>query len=75
MDKGGKRKKTKKLREEEGDLGAGKDEGEVVVEIGELAVVVELLTDTGLIGGGGDVLLQEGADLSKALFLGLPHTR
>lgn len=50
----------------------GKDENKIVIEIRKLVVVLELLQNPGLIGVGGDVLLQEGADLAEALLLRLP---
>jgi len=53
-------------------LSAGEEEDEVVVEVGELAVVLELLPDAGLVGVGGDVRLEEGADLAEPLLLRLP---
>ncbi|EHA8589904.1 hypothetical protein COCNU_scaffold013344G000020 [Cocos nucifera] len=51
----------------------GKDEDEIVIEIGKLAVVLELLPNPGLIGVRGDLLLQEAADLAEPLLLGLPQ--
>jgi hypothetical protein len=56
-------------------LSAGEEEDEVVVEVGELAIVLELLPDEGLVGVGGDVRLQEGADLAETLLLRLPQSR
>lgn len=53
-------------------LSTGEKEDEVVVKVGELAVVLELLPDAGLVGVGGDVRLQEGADLVEPLLLRLP---
>ena len=53
----------------------GEYEDEVVVEIGELVVVLELLPNPGLIGIGGDVLLQKAADLAEPLLSRLPQRR
>jgi hypothetical protein len=58
-----------------GYLSACKNESEVVVEIGELRVVLELLPNLRLVGRGSGVrnlLLQQAADLSEPLLLGLP---
>jgi hypothetical protein len=58
-----------------GYLSACENESEVVVEIGELRVVLELLPNLGLVGGGSGVrnlLLQQATDLFESLLLGLP---
>lgn len=57
------------------DLSAGEEENQVVVEVRELAVVLELLPDASLVGVGGDVRVEEGADLAEALLLRLPQRR
>ncbi|GJN01228.1 hypothetical protein PR202_ga18475 [Eleusine coracana subsp. coracana] len=56
-------------------LSAGEEEDEVVVEVRELAIMLELLPDAGLVGVGRDMRLQEGADLAEPLLLRLPHRR
>ena len=60
---------------EGGYLSAGEEEDQVVVEVGELAVVLELLPDAGLVGVGGDVRLEERAYLAEPLLLRLPQRR
>lgn len=64
------------MSNESGYLGTCENESEVVIEIGELRVLLELLPNLGLVGGGrgmGNLLLQEPADLSEPLLLGLPR--
>ncbi|RWV92475.1 hypothetical protein GW17_00045144 [Ensete ventricosum] len=55
--------------------GMGEDEDEVVIEIGKSVVLLELLPDPDLISVGGDLLLQEAADLAKPLLPRLPQGR
>ena len=55
-------------------IGAGEDEDEIIVEIGELRVVVELLENLRLVSCGSrrDLVLEEATDLQEALLLWLP---
>lgn len=58
-----------------GNLSASEDENEIIVEIGELAEVLELLPNPRLIGARRNLLLQKEADLSQTLLLRLPRVR
>ena len=51
------------------NLGAGEDEDEVVVEIGDLREVLKLLPNLGLVNGGGrrNLLFEKSADLGEAI--------
>lgn len=57
------------------DLRLCQDESEVVVEIGNLAIVLKLLPYEVLIGIRGNLPLQQPTDLANSLLLWLPHRR
>lgn len=50
----------------------GENEREVIVEIGEVRIVLEFLPNLRLIGSRGYLLLNQSADLSETFFLWLP---
>ena len=56
-------------------LSTREDEGEVIVEVGELRIVLELLPNLSLVSGRGmgNLLLEEAADLLEPLLLRLPR--
>lgn len=65
--------RERKSKKEGGkDLSMGENEREVVIEIGEVRIVLEFLPNLRLIGSGGYLLFNQSTDLSETFFLWLP---